>query len=57
LMNMLPPSSKLLWSKNSIHIGKWICSYVRHDNCSSKLMVVMVQCSAVHGNCGGTDRC
>lgn len=35
LMNLLPPSSKFVWSKNSSHIAKWVCFYVRRCNCSS----------------------
>jgi hypothetical protein len=35
LMNLLPPSSKFVWSKNSNHISKWICFYIRRCDCSS----------------------
>jgi len=35
LMNLLPPSSKFVWSKNSSHMAKWVCFYVRRCDCSS----------------------
>jgi len=32
---LLPPSSKFVWSKNSSHLAKWVCFYITRCNCSS----------------------